>query len=60
MAVLGHGIAVVEHADNDLVQAVFGNRSVLRIGREEAVWDEQNMRWETAVGADIRLTARRM
>jgi hypothetical protein len=42
------------------VQAVLGNRNVLRIERKEVVvWDEQNMRWETIVGAGIRLTARR-
>lgn len=33
VAVLGHGIAVVEHADNNQVQAVLGSRSVLRIER---------------------------
>jgi len=51
VAVMGHGIAVVEHADNDLVQAVLGDKSVLKIGREEIVWDEQYMRWEAADGA---------
>jgi hypothetical protein len=56
VAVLGHGIAVVEHADNNQVQAVLGGRSVLRIEREEVVWDERNMRWETAVGAGVRMT----
>jgi hypothetical protein len=60
VAVLGHGIAVVEHADNDQVQAVLGGRSVLSIQRKEVVWDEQYARWETAVGAGIRLTTRRM
>jgi len=60
VAVLGHGIAVVEHTDNDLVQAVLGNRNVLRIERTEVVWNQRNMRWETTVGAGIRLTTRRM
>ena len=59
VAVRGHGIAVVEHADNDQVQAVLGGRSVLSIQRKEVVWDEQYARWETAVGAGIRLTARK-
>jgi hypothetical protein len=59
VAVIGHGIAVVEHADNDQVQAVLGGRSVLSIQRKEVVWDEQYARWETAVGAGIRLTARK-
>jgi hypothetical protein len=59
VAVRGHGIAVVEHADNDQVQAVLGGRNVLRIERKEIVWDEHNTRWETAVGAGIRLTTRK-
>jgi hypothetical protein len=59
VAVLGHGIAVIEQADTHQVQAVLGGRSVVRIEREEVVWCEQNMRWETAVGAGIRLTARK-
>lgn len=59
IAVLRHGIAVVEHVGNDQVRAVLGGRSVLRIEREEVVWDERNMRWETARGAVIRLTARK-
>ncbi len=56
IAVLGHGIAVVEKADTNQVQAVLGGRSVLRIEREKVVWDEHNMRWETAGCAGIRLT----
>lgn len=59
VAVLGHGIAVVEQADNDQVQAVLGGKNVLSIERKEVVWYEQYMRWETAVGAGIRLTARK-
>lgn len=60
IAVLGHGIAVVEQADNNQVQAVLGNRSVLRIERNEVVWCERYTRWETAVGAAIRLTGRKL
>jgi len=59
VAVIGHGIAVVERADTNQVQAVLGGRSVLTIEREEVVWDGHNMRWETAVGAGIRLTTRK-
>jgi hypothetical protein len=59
VAVIGHGIAVVEQADTNQVQAVLGNRNVLVIKREEVVWCEQYMRWETAVGAGIRLTTRK-
>lgn len=60
VAVLGHGIAVVEHADNYQVSAVLGNGNVLRIAREQVVWCEHYMRWETAVGAAIRLTGRKL
>jgi hypothetical protein len=49
VAVLGRGIAVVEQVDDREVHAVLWNRSVLRIGRKEIVWDESNMRWEAEV-----------
>jgi hypothetical protein len=48
VAILGRGIAVVKHVDGKEVHAVLWNTSMLRIGRKEIVWDEQNMRWETA------------
>jgi hypothetical protein len=51
VAVLGRGIAVVEYADDTEVHALLSNRSVLRIGRREIVWDERNMRWETDANA---------
>ena len=47
VAVLGSGIAVVEHADDTEVHALLRNRSVIRIGRKCIRWDKQNMRWET-------------
>jgi len=59
IAVLGHGIAVVEHANADEVLAVLGKRNVLRIERYEVVWCEQYERWEAAAGASIRLSARK-
>lgn len=46
VAVLSQGIAVVEQVEGNWIQAVLWNRSVLRIGRKEIVWNEQNMRWE--------------
>jgi hypothetical protein len=49
IAVLGSGIAVVEHADRNHVHALLWNRASVRIGRKQIVWDEQNMRWEAAV-----------
>jgi len=51
VAVLGRGIAVVEQVDDREVHAMLWNRSVLRIGRKEIVWDERNMRWETDTNA---------
>jgi hypothetical protein len=47
VAILGRGIAVVEEVDERQVHALLWNRSVLRIGHKEIVWDERNMRWET-------------
>jgi preprotein translocase subunit YajC len=46
VAVLGHGIAVVEQVDGKEVQVVLGNKLVLRIARKEIVVNEQNNRWE--------------
>ena len=46
VAVLGRGIAVVEHADEAEVHALLWNRITLRMRRKEIVWDECNMRWE--------------
>jgi hypothetical protein len=49
VAVLGRGIAVVEHADDTEVQALLRNKLMLRIVRSEIHWDQQNRRWETKV-----------
>jgi len=46
VAVLGRGIAVVEHVDSTWIQAVVWNKCELRIARKEIVWDERNTRWE--------------
>jgi preprotein translocase subunit YajC len=46
VAVLGHGIAVVEQVDAKEVHVALGNRLVLRIARKEIVVNEQNNRWE--------------
>jgi hypothetical protein len=51
VAVLGRGIAVVEHADDTEVHALLSNRSVLRMRRDDIVWNQQNVRWETEVVA---------
>lgn len=53
IAVLGHGIAVVEQADDEHVHAVLWNRSVLRIGRSRMTWDEGNRRWEAGISTEI-------
>ena len=46
VAVLGHGIAVVEQVDAKEVHVVVGNRLALRVARKEIVVNEQNNRWE--------------
>jgi hypothetical protein len=49
VAVLGCGIAVVEHADDTVVQALLRNRIILRMRRNDITWNQQNMRWEAEV-----------
>ena len=46
VAVIGRGIAVVEHADDAEVHAILRNRIMLRMVRNEVVWNQQNIRWE--------------
>jgi len=49
VAILGRGIAVVEHVDSTWIQAVVWNRIMLRMRRDDIVWNQQNVRWETEV-----------
>jgi len=51
VAVLGRGIAVVEHADETEVEAMLGNKTILRMRRNDIAWNRQNMRWEAEVSA---------
>ena len=51
VAVLGRGVAVVEHADDTEVHALLRNELMLRIARSEIRWDQQNMRWEAEASA---------
>lgn len=46
VAVLGHGIAVVEQVDGEEVHVTLGNRLVLGVARKHVVWNRQNVRWE--------------
>ena len=46
VAVLRRGIAVVEHADDTEVEARLGNKTILRVRRNDIAWNRQNMRWE--------------
>lgn len=50
VAILGRGIAVVEHMNDKQVCVLLWNRNVLRLSRKEIVWDEGNMRWESCGG----------
>jgi len=49
VAVLGRGIAVVEHADDTEVEALLRKRIMVRMRRKDIAWNRQNMRWEAEV-----------
>jgi hypothetical protein len=51
VAILGEGIAVVEHADGARVLAVLGKRERLRLLRRDIAWSDINSRWEASVSA---------
>jgi hypothetical protein len=53
VAVLGRGIAVVEHVDSKWIFAAVWNKCELRIARKCIRWDGQNMRWETSPHACV-------
>lgn len=54
VAILGRGIGVVEQVFDTHVLVLLWNRTLLRMGRKEVVWDELNMRWEaSASGVDF-------
>jgi hypothetical protein len=50
VAIIGRGIALVEHVNDRHVHVRLWNRNVLRISRKEILWDEGNARWETDNG----------
>jgi len=52
VAILGRGIAVVQAFNRTDVDVLLWNRTKLRIGRKQIVWDEGNARWETDVNAE--------
>ena len=49
VAVIRRGIAVVEHADETEVEALLGNKTILRMRRKDIAWNLQNVRWEAKV-----------
>ena len=51
VAILGRGIAVVEHADEREVHALLRNRIMLRMRRNDVAWNQQNLRWEAEASA---------
>jgi hypothetical protein len=51
VAVLGRGIAVVEHADDTEVQALLRNRIMVRMRRNDVAWNQRNLRWEAETSA---------
>jgi len=58
VAVLGRGIAVVEHINSKWIQAVVLKKCTLRIARKYIRWDDQNMRWETSPDACVETNAK--
>jgi hypothetical protein len=46
VAVLGHGIAVVEHIEGKDALVVLWKRLLLRIARKDIVLNQQYARWE--------------
>ena len=61
VAVLGQGIAVVEHTDEKEALVVVGKRLALRIALKNIVLNQQNNRWECEANnarGEIALTAR--
>ena len=48
VALLGHGIAVVEEANDKEAVVTLGNRHTMRIAREDIVLNKHNRRWEYA------------
>jgi hypothetical protein len=57
VAIIGRGIAVVQQVDGKEVHVVLWSRSMLRIGRNEIVWDEDNTRWETDANGPFKCLA---
>jgi hypothetical protein len=51
VAVLGQGIAVVEHVDGAEVHVLLRSRIRLRMRRKDIVWNRKNIRWEAKVSA---------
>jgi hypothetical protein len=47
VAILGRGIALVEHADDTDVHALLRSRVIVRMRRKDVAWNPQNVRWET-------------
>jgi hypothetical protein len=58
VAVLGRGIAVVEHADETEVQALLRNRIMVRMRRKDIAWNLRNLRWEASALACVEASGR--
>jgi hypothetical protein len=51
VAIVGRGTAVVKEIDSTWIQAVLGNKAIVRIARQRVSWNRQNVRWETSTHA---------
>jgi hypothetical protein len=49
VALLGHGIAVVQQVDGEAAVVVLENRVSLQIARKDIVLNKQNLRWEYGI-----------
>jgi hypothetical protein len=49
VAVLGRGIAVVEHSNETEVHALLRSKIMLSMRRNDVAWNRQNMRWEVKI-----------
>jgi hypothetical protein len=49
VAVLGRGIAVVEHSNEKEVHALLRSKIMLSMRRNDVAWNRQNMRWEVKI-----------
>jgi len=58
VAMVERGPAVVREIDGEWIQAVLGNKTIIRIARRRVFWNRQNVRWETSTNASYAATGK--